>query len=55
MMCRICGRLVRLGVYVVEGKPDEGMICWPCWLDFQEQDQFKTVQDMITAEAELVE
>jgi len=32
MNCLVCGELVTLGVYAVEGDPAAGMICWPCHL-----------------------
>jgi len=32
MNCLTCGDLITLGVYVVEGNPEAGMICWPCHL-----------------------
>ncbi len=37
MICVKCDRLVRLGVYVVTGEPDKGMICWPCHLEGEEE------------------
>ena len=29
-MCVRCDQLVRLGVFVIEGEPASGMLCWPC-------------------------
>ena len=37
MMCVKCDRLVRLGVYGTTGKPNQGMICWPCHLESEEE------------------
>jgi hypothetical protein len=37
MNCFVCGELVRLGVYVNEGIPENGMICWPCVLKGEEE------------------
>jgi len=37
MNCFICGQLVTLGVFVNKGQPENGMICWPCVLEGEEE------------------
>ena len=51
MMCLICGRLVRLGVFVTQGTPADGMVCWPCYLEFESQPGIETLDQWVKAEA----
>jgi len=55
MMCLICGGLVRLGVFVTQGKPSDGMVCWPCYLEFEPQEGLQTLAAQIEAESALDE
>lgn len=42
MMCVTCGELVRLGVFVTKGKPEDGMVCWPCVLESHPEEVFES-------------
>ena len=55
MMCLICGQLVRLGVFVTQGKPSDGMVCWPCYLEFEPQPGIENLSALVKAEAGLDE
>lgn len=55
MNCLICGQLVRLGVFVTKGKPSDGMVCWPCYLEFEPSPGIEDIGALVKAEASLDE